>query len=249
MILHRVGNALKSRDWGVVVLEVLIVVVGIFMGLQVDDWNETRKDRAVEQDYLQRLWTELQLNETILERYIEIHYGFADHIVDVTRYILSAKPDPEWHARLAASRLGGGVLPAPQLSFAAYDELIATGRLAIIRNQELRAALQANAAQKDRNQSQLEYFRDSNIGNESMFADLPRYFDVVVDEESGSLQRIRNFDRLLGNKDFAVKLFFYWDTQRKFGNYRANELETTKAALAIIACELGFPECNKNSLE
>ena len=70
MILQRVGEALKNRDWGLVVLEVLIVVVGIFMGLQVDDWNEARKDRAVEKEYLQRLWTELQLNESILERYI-----------------------------------------------------------------------------------------------------------------------------------------------------------------------------------
>lgn len=249
MIIQQVGNALKNRDWGLVVLEVLIVVVGIFMGLQVDDWNEARKDRAVEQEYLQRLWTELQFNEASLERYIDIHYGFADHILDVTRYILSAVPDAEWHARLAAKRLGGGVLPAPQLSFAAYDELIASGRLAIIRNQSLRTALQANAAQKDRNESQLAYFRDSNIGNEGRFADLPRYFDIFVDEESGSLDRIRNFDHLLGNKDFAVKLFRDWDTQRKFGNYRKNELETTKAALAMIACELNFPECEKNNLK
>jgi hypothetical protein len=249
MILNRLAEGLKNQRWGIVVLEVLIVVVGIFIGLQVDDWNEARKNRVVEQEYLGRLWTELKLNEDILKKIVDVHYGFADHILEVTRYILSAVPDTEWHARLATERLGGGVLPALQLNFAAYDELIATGRLAIIRNQDLRTALQANAAQKDRNESQLVYFRNSNIGHEAIYADLPGYFDVFVDEETGSLQRIRNYDHLLGNQDFAVKLFWDWDTQKKFGKYRANELETTKAALAILTCELKRPECEKNSLK
>ena len=43
MILRRLGNALREQNWFTVVLEVLIVVVGIFFGLQVDDWNERRK--------------------------------------------------------------------------------------------------------------------------------------------------------------------------------------------------------------
>jgi hypothetical protein len=246
MILQRVGKGLKNHDWGTVVLEVLIVVVGIFIGLQVDDWNEARRNRAVEQEYLERLWTELKLNETLLERFVSIHYDRADHILEVTRYILSEAPDPEWHARIAAKRLGGGVLPALQLNFAAYDELIATGRFAIIRNQDLRMALQANTAQKDRNESQLVYFRNSSIGDEGRHANLPRFLDIVVDEEGGSLQRIRDFDRVRGNQDFALKLFEDWSRQRKFGNYRTTELNSTKAALAILACELKRSECENN---
>lgn len=58
MILQRVTAGLKKHDWGTVVLEVLIVVVGIFAALQVDDWNQRRKDRVLEQQYLERLHTD-----------------------------------------------------------------------------------------------------------------------------------------------------------------------------------------------
>lgn len=45
MILRKLADAIAAQNWFTVVLEVLIVVVGIFIGLQVDDWNEIRKDR------------------------------------------------------------------------------------------------------------------------------------------------------------------------------------------------------------
>ena len=55
MILHRLANAIREQNWFTVVLEVLIVVVGIFIGLQADDWNRARTNRNLEQQYLARL--------------------------------------------------------------------------------------------------------------------------------------------------------------------------------------------------
>ena len=59
MILRKLVTGLKKRDWGTVVLEVLIVVVGIFIGLQVDDWNQARKDRSDIAIYLERIHKDL----------------------------------------------------------------------------------------------------------------------------------------------------------------------------------------------
>ena len=39
MILRKLAAAMKEQNWVTVVLEILIVVVGIFVGLQVDGWN------------------------------------------------------------------------------------------------------------------------------------------------------------------------------------------------------------------
>ena len=55
MILRKIADGLRAQSWFTVTLEVLIVVVGIFAGLQVDSWNESRKDRAKERAYLIRL--------------------------------------------------------------------------------------------------------------------------------------------------------------------------------------------------
>ena len=60
MILRRLADGIKNQDWFVVVVEIMIVVVGIFIGLQVDDWNEARLDRLEEQKVLARLHNELE---------------------------------------------------------------------------------------------------------------------------------------------------------------------------------------------
>jgi hypothetical protein len=43
MILRKLADAIREQNWTTVFLEILIVVVGIFIGLQVDGWNEARK--------------------------------------------------------------------------------------------------------------------------------------------------------------------------------------------------------------
>ncbi len=43
MILRKLADAIRGQNWSTVILEILIVVVGIFIGLQVDGWNEGRK--------------------------------------------------------------------------------------------------------------------------------------------------------------------------------------------------------------
>ena len=55
MILRKLASAIQEQNWFTVVLEISIVVVGIFIGLQVDSWNEERKNWALEQQYLERL--------------------------------------------------------------------------------------------------------------------------------------------------------------------------------------------------
>ena len=45
MILQRLATAIRKQDWFTVIIETLIVVFGVFIGLQVNNWNEARKDR------------------------------------------------------------------------------------------------------------------------------------------------------------------------------------------------------------
>ena len=55
MLLRSVMGHLKDQNWAAVGIDFVIVVVGVFIGLQVDDWNEARKDRADAKLYLERI--------------------------------------------------------------------------------------------------------------------------------------------------------------------------------------------------
>ena len=59
MILRRLAEAIREQNWFTVFIEFMIVVSGIFVGLQVDDWNKSRLDRADERIFLLRLHEEL----------------------------------------------------------------------------------------------------------------------------------------------------------------------------------------------
>ncbi|MFT5572537.1 MAG: hypothetical protein ACI9FR_001460 [Cryomorphaceae bacterium] len=47
MILRRIGNAFREQQWLTVIVEVIVAVVGIFLGLQVHNWNSKRQERAL----------------------------------------------------------------------------------------------------------------------------------------------------------------------------------------------------------
>lgn len=60
MILRRLTTALRKQDWVTVVIETLIVVFGVFIGLQVNNWNEARAEWAEETELLKALQQEIE---------------------------------------------------------------------------------------------------------------------------------------------------------------------------------------------
>ena len=59
MFLRRLADGMQTHNWFNVAIELLVLVVGIFLGLRVDDWNQKRLDRNDEQIFLNRLHEEL----------------------------------------------------------------------------------------------------------------------------------------------------------------------------------------------
>jgi hypothetical protein len=68
MIVRKLAEAMRQQNWFTVVLEILIVVIGLFIGLQVDDWNQRRIDRSTEAAYLRELLEDFEANRASLEK-------------------------------------------------------------------------------------------------------------------------------------------------------------------------------------
>ena len=67
MILRRVIKHFRHQEWTAIFLDFLIVVVGVFVGLQVQNWNERRGDRAEYVRALDRLDVEINANLAMLD--------------------------------------------------------------------------------------------------------------------------------------------------------------------------------------
>lgn len=62
MLLRRVIRHVRKQAWTAVAIDFVIVVVGVFIGIQVSNWNQARVDRDKAISYRQRLVDELQFN-------------------------------------------------------------------------------------------------------------------------------------------------------------------------------------------
>ena len=67
MLLRRVIGHVKAQNWTAVALDFVIVVVGVFIGIQVSNWNDGRGDAAEYQRALQRLNHEIEANVQALD--------------------------------------------------------------------------------------------------------------------------------------------------------------------------------------
>jgi hypothetical protein len=67
MILNRLRDRMRNQDWFGVGLEVLIVVLGVFLGIQASNWNEARVERDMGRAYHQRLGEDFNANARDLD--------------------------------------------------------------------------------------------------------------------------------------------------------------------------------------
>lgn len=50
MLLRRITEHVKAQNWFAVAIDFVIVVVGVFIGIQVSNWNEACSDRLSERE-------------------------------------------------------------------------------------------------------------------------------------------------------------------------------------------------------
>ena len=141
MLLRSITRHVRDQNWFAVFLDFLIVVVGVFIGIQVANWNEVRQERELEHRYLERLETALSED---LEEYDDA-VRLAQMRGERARLLQTALSDPDV-ALNQPSQLFDAVLVAgftyhPAISGEVFDEMVATGNARIIRDESLRDAI------------------------------------------------------------------------------------------------------------
>ncbi|NOX69639.1 MAG: hypothetical protein GXP15_10665 [Gammaproteobacteria bacterium] len=141
MFLQRLARSIHGRDWFTVLIEVLIVVAGILIGLQVNNWNESRKSAAWEQRFLTDLAIEFQTNREQLWQVLELQKRRGSALDEVRERALHGKDarvlaDVEKYYSLAMSS-NRTFFPTKGV----YLSALSTGSIDEVRNTNLRYAI------------------------------------------------------------------------------------------------------------
>lgn len=72
MIMRRFAARLRQQDWFAVAIEFALVVTGVFIGIQVANWNDDRKEHALESAYLTRIAEDLRNDVAEMDEIIRV---------------------------------------------------------------------------------------------------------------------------------------------------------------------------------
>ncbi|MCY7354391.1 MAG: hypothetical protein LH470_04800 [Lysobacter sp.] len=166
MILRRLAKSLKQQNWTTILIEFVLLVGGVFLGIQAANWNQQRAEDAKAQAYLARIRGNLEADQLSIQRRevfwpqvnaygkAAIHYAETGELVDGSA----------WRTVLAfyqASQLWQWVT-----SDSTYQEMRSGGELGLIRDDTLRHALS-------------EYYLESGSAVDYLFYLQPEYRKIV----------------------------------------------------------------------
>lgn len=142
MILSRLRRAVQRQDWFAVVLEVIIVVLGVVIGIQVAAWEGERAARAEEQELLRGLRAEFVEVKSGIGAQTQKHQRVERAVANTLEALRAARRAGAARARIADTTLAWALIPTTtQFSQGILSGMLVTGRLSRIRDLELRTAL------------------------------------------------------------------------------------------------------------
>ena len=117
--------------------EIFLVVIGILIALQINNWNENRLERKEEQNALLNLKDDFEYNQRSLEVAIERLKGMIDGSIKILEQT-GEKYNTEANFNLDSLLILATATPRyfPQNGF--LNDLINSGKLSIIKNEHLR---------------------------------------------------------------------------------------------------------------
>lgn len=137
MLFQRIAEYRKAQNWSALTLEFLIVVFGIFIGLQANNWNESRKSRAEEYALLSALFADFETAAQHLAEVQSNHQRVADAGQAIISYGETGNvPDDERATfEKLISRHGARFVFFPPMG--TIESILGTNRIELVTNQRL----------------------------------------------------------------------------------------------------------------
>lgn len=153
--------------------EIILIIIGILIALQISNWNEVKKIRSSEQQYLLALKTEFNFNKVELEKIMKRNMTNAENTIKVLNIMGPESPQitEEELSFLLAGSLSFEVQFDPNQGV--LDEIIGSGKLGLFSNDELKFALSSwngllqRARLQEKELQRLRYITIDIVRNES----------------------------------------------------------------------------------
>jgi hypothetical protein len=172
MLLRKVTLHVREQNWTAVFIDFVIVVVGVFVGLQVQDWNELRKDRIEEQQLLGRLLEEAALLIDVHDQELRQFRFRADVLSGVNPVLFSPGPSRAITDRECLQITFSHVQRRAFDELPVLDEILETGRFSLLKDPRVTESLRAYLLRRERSRAHYDEVVNELFRLHSRYPDL-----------------------------------------------------------------------------
>ena len=220
MILRRITQHVKEQNWFAVVLDLLIVILGVFLGIQIGNWNEDRLDEIAYQKAHDRMILETRSNLQSAQNLLDLTSPVLDNFTLATNDLRDCHDNEEAQARIShAIKLLNGTFSL-RLDNRAISELTTSQRL-LERQSSMRIELYSGYDRKVNtviswSEKVLDKMEHRSDGLHSFIG----YGDITVSPITGQTEGrdlILTVDLSEACKDAAFRKVFYdWESGHSY---------------------------------
>lgn len=194
MILRRFMQHVREQNWFAVGLDVIVVIVGIFLGLQVQAWYEARAEREEEQLYLERLLEDFTQSIEINEFSHNIARQRVGNVQLILESLSACELAVEDRDRFANGLFRMGKFLPLRLRGTVIDELKSTGKFQLIENLNIRSAISEHIDSVENVQTVTNSIR-SSIGPHILVLE-KEYSNKIVETGLSPAMDTRTWDQI-----------------------------------------------------
>ena len=222
MLLRRVIEHVKAQNWTAVAIDFVIVVVGVFIGIQVSNWNDARQEAASRQLVHQRLLQDFALIEQQTDQAVARMERVLSSLISLQKAVTRGSAEVGDAEQIKYALEWGYSYPSFNQRSGTYIELLSSGRLDLIEDEKIRIELSKydqRVRQSRFNETQINEFFSDNVslvvfGRYHTFALPPRNDDSEfvrgqitsfdIDAMSADSDYRVNLDRMIENRTWLM---------------------------------------------
>ena len=184
-MIRRLAIRLRNQDWVPFGIELLILFIGVFLGLQADNWNKERIINQTVKVYYDRLLDDINANTRDL-KVRQSYYRQVKNFAESTLEQLS-KPTEDLSETFLINAYQASQIIEFSVNRATYDEIISVGAMSTIPNIDTRKRLVNYYVAFE---SVLEFMRSPNNYREVLRSVMPISLQRIIVKNCGDKEAI-----------------------------------------------------------
>lgn len=164
--------------------EIILVVIGILIALSINNWNETRKSRHLESQYVKRLLEDLKEDEAIIQAVLNYQQEVNFHAKKAIRIFENTDQNNFDPVENLINLYQASQIQESNPATSTYKELIASGQINLIEDDDLKTAI---IRYYELNWTETHWFSETNTYRINIRSKMPNYIQSEIRSKCGDI--------------------------------------------------------------